>query len=273
MILSYLYETRGLRPTVTGKVLCNKLAYAALRAVGRQPPGGWLRSRRHWFRSPFCLYNEVLWSRPLQAWFSAEDEVALETMLHLPSYEPVTWVAPKPGDVFLDIGAYTGWYTIQSARAVSSSGRVIALEPDEVNRRQLERNLSLNDIQNCTVAPLAAWSKSGRTGWAPGEVSVWHRIDKVRGSTNIAATTVDDLVHTLSLSRVDWMKLDVEGAEVEALRGAEDTLRRFHPTLFIEVHETLESLQDLLAPAGYLIERAAFDQPPQQHGWIQARCP
>jgi FkbM family methyltransferase len=200
-----------------------------------------------------------------------EEESTIENMLNMRAYEPVTWVAPERGNVVLDIGAHIGWYSIQAARAVGDSGRVVALEPDESNRKQLERNLALNQIANHTIVPLAAWSVTGLVHWSPSEVSVWNKIDAVRGSETIEAISLDDLVTRLSLPRVDWIKMDIEGAETEALAGAEVTLRRFHPTLFIEVHECTEQVRRLLAGYGYSIEQETFDQPPERHGWILAR--
>jgi len=264
-------DTYGQSAATTAKVLCNKLSYAVVRGTSKPPKDGWLHSRWHWSRSPFSLRNQILWSRSLGAWFYVEEESTIENMLNMRAYEPVTWVAPERGNVVLDIGAHIGWYSIQAARAVGDSGRVVALEPDESNRKQLERNLALNQIANHTIVPLAAWSVTGLVHWSPSEVSVWNKIDAVRGSETIEAISLDDLVTRLSLPRVDWIKMDIEGAETEALAGAEVTLRRFHPTLFIEVHECTEQVRRLLAGYGYSIEQETFDQPPERHGWILAR--
>lgn len=269
--MSYWSYTRGMKPTTTVKAFLNKLTYAFVRVAGDPPPLGWVFSPRHWYRFPFPLRGEVLWSNPLGAWFYPEDEFAIEGMLKLQGYEPVDWFRPCPGDVFLDIGAFVGWYTIRAAQLVGPAGRVIALEPDPTNRRQLEKNLSLNQIRNCAVLPLAAWSKSGRVGWRPGEQPVWHRVTPAGGSAEIEATTVDELVGLLALQRVDWIKLDVEGAEVEVLKGAKETLRVFRPSLYIEVHETLGTLRGLLAQSGYTLLGSTFDVAPNRHGWILAR--
>jgi len=192
-------------------------------------------------------------------------------MLHLPTYEPVDWVSPGLGDIFLDVGAYTGWYAMQAARAVGPSGRVVALEPDPSNRSQLETNLSLNGFSNCTVLPVAAWSKASEIGWQSNDVSVWRKVDEKQTTTLVRAVTVDSLIDDLDLPDVRWIKMDIEGAEIEALQGAQAVLRRVHPTLFIEVHETLEPVSRFLAGFGYSIEQSAFDVPPDRHGWILAR--
>jgi FkbM family methyltransferase len=271
-VREFLRETHGQSGWVTAEVYCNKLTYGLIRSLGKTPASGWFSSPLHWHRFPFSLRGRVLWSPFLNAWFSPEDESAIECMLRLPGYEPFAWVAPAEGQVLLDIGAYIGPYSIHAARAVGPAGRVIALEPDAMNRRQLEKNLALNGITNCTVAPLAAWSRSGRVGWRPGSQPVWHRVDDSAGPGGMEATTVDDLVRRMALPRVDWIKLDIEGSEVEALQGAETTLRNCRPALFIEVHETLAPLKNLLAQYGYSIEREEFDQPPAHHGWLLARA-
>lgn len=195
----------------------------------------------------------------------------MECMFHLPSYEPVDWVSPKPGDVFLDVGAYIGWYSIQAARAVGPTGRVIAMEPDASNRRQLETNLSLNNVSNSTVVPLAAWSNSGEIGWQSNDVPVWSKVGQKQNGFMVGSETIDALTAKLGLNDVKWIKMDIEGAEIEALQGAIQVLKQFHPTLFIEIHETLEPVSRFLKGIGYAIEQSAFDQLPDHHGWILAR--
>jgi FkbM family methyltransferase len=264
-------RTYGQTAGTTGRALINMATYRIVRAIAKQPTRGWLHSRWHWYRHPFSLRGRVLWSEPLQSWFSPEDESAMECMFNMPSYEPVGWVSPKAGDIVIDIGAYIGWYAIQSARAVAPSGRVIALEPDAANRRQLDKNLLLNGISNCEVIPMAAWSVDGTIGWHTDDVPVWRRVDGNDTSASIQAVSVDSLVSRLALPRVDWIKMDIEGGEIEALKGAEGVLKRFHPALFIEIHETLEPVSRFLAGLGYSLEKSEFDEPPDHHGWILAR--
>jgi FkbM family methyltransferase len=207
----------------------------------------------------------------LRAWFRPLDNSAIECMLHLPSYEPVEWVTPEPGQVFLDIGAYVGWYAIQAARAVGPSGQVVAIEPDPRNRLQLESNIDLNRITNATIVPLAAWSHAGKVKWQGDSAeSVWHKIDESRGIGTVDAVTVDDLVARCALKRVDWIKLDVEGAEVEVLKGATQSIERFHPALFIEVHGTLDALEAFLTQFGYSIDKATFGGITANHGHVLA---
>jgi FkbM family methyltransferase len=268
----FFLETYGKSTRTTAKVLCNKLVYASNRFVGRDLPVGRLRARWHWYRYPFSLRKEILWSSPLQAWFSPEDESATECMLHMENYEPVAWVAPKKGDIFLDVGGYVGWYSIQAAKAVGPAGKVIVLEPDEINRLQLERNLGLNDIRNVQVLSKAVWSFSGTVNWSHGTEPVWHQVGQAQTGDFREAVSIDDLVQTLGLTQLDWVKLDIEGAEIEAIEGAHKTLNTLRPILFIEVHKTREHLGSMLKEIGYSVEREQYDELPDMHGWILARA-
>jgi FkbM family methyltransferase len=266
------FNTRGQSAGVSARLYFNKLVYAFIRGTRGVPPQGWLHSRWYWFWFPLSLRGRVLWSPPLQAWFCPEDETALEYMLRLEDYEPVSWVQPREGEVYVDVGGYAGFYSIAAARAVGPTGRVIVLEPEPNNRRQLERNLALNGIANCQVFPLAAWSLSGSVGWHQDDHPVWHKVEASESARAVDAVSIDDLVRQLSLPRVDWIKMDIEGGEVEALKGTENTLRTFRPQLFVEIHETLTPVTKLLSGFGYSIENATFDLKPERHGWILARA-
>lgn len=272
-IVRFLRETHGQTIGTTVKVLLNKFLYLFSIAAGRAAPAGRLHSSWYWTRHPFSLRREVLWSTYLKCWFRPEDESAIECMLHMSQYEPVSWVTPQPGEVFLDVGGYVGWYSILAARAVTTAGNVIALEPDSVNRMQLDHNLKLNGIDNVVVMPLAAWSGSGRIGWCHAEQPVWHRISDADGSVTQETISIDDLASKLNLTRLDWIKFDIEGAEVQALQGAAQTLSRFRPKLFIEIHETKQVVEDILRSHGYIVECEQYDQAPERHGWILARNP
>jgi FkbM family methyltransferase len=266
------FETRGQNAAVCSRLYLNRLVYSVIRSTFKTPERGWIHTRWYWFHFPLSLRGYILWSSPLQAWFSAEDETAVEYMLHLQNYEPVQWVQPREGEVFIDVGGYIGSYSMLASQAVGPAGRVVILEPEPNNRRQLERNLLLNGIANCQIVPQAAWSGNGSVGWHQDKEPVWHRVEEGQHDQAVDAVRIDDLVSRFSLSRVDWIKMDIEGAEVDALKGAEVTLRRFHPQLFIEVHETLKPITEFLSRAGYSIVSASFDVPPERHGWILARA-
>jgi FkbM family methyltransferase len=154
---------------------------------------------------------------------------------------------------------------------VGPSGQVVAIEPNSRNRLQLENNINLNGITNATIVPLAAWSHAGKFRWRGDSAEpVWHKIDESSGIGLVDAVTVDDLVHRFALTRVDWIKLDVRGAEVEMLKGAEQSILRFHPVLLIEVHGTLHALEAFLRQFGYSIDKTIFGSLTENHGHVLA---
>src|ERR1700730_4614021 len=82
------FETKGRSPAVSAQLYCNKLVYAIIRSACKMLEQGWLQSRWHWYRFPFSMRKAELWSPFLKAWFSPEDESAMECMMRLPDYEP-----------------------------------------------------------------------------------------------------------------------------------------------------------------------------------------
>jgi len=271
-LYGFMLETRGHSVMTTVRIACNKAIYIFGRAAGRDSQAGLVHAEWYWARHPFSLRRKVLWSSALKAWFVPEDESAIECMLHMPKYEPIDWVDPREGEYFLDGGGYVGWYTIQASRAVRSSGRVVVLEPDVVNRGQLERNVALNELDNVHILRLALWSHSGNVRWQHAEEPVWHQVTE-QGKDRQRAVSIDELVCDLRLPRLDWIKLDIEGAEVNALLGASKTLRDYGPKSFIEIHETAAAVSRILFNAGYRVMRECYDQPPDRHGWILAQRP
>lgn len=272
-IKDFFLETHGSSLITTSKIFCNKSVYSFFRMIRKTPFSGTLQSRWHWYRYPFSLRGNLLWSRSLKGWFVPENEAAIENMLHMEGYEPTDWVTPQEGDVFLDVGSFVGWHAIRAARIVGPSGRVIALEPDSTNRSQLETNLSLNGVANCTILSRAAWSRTGEeVGWYTRKSPDCCKIDLAESSQTVQTTTIDELVRQMQLDRLNWIKMDIEGGEIEALKGAEMSLRRYRPSLFVEVHDTVAGVKDVLARYNYSIEREAYDSSVKPHGWYYARA-
>jgi FkbM family methyltransferase len=172
----------------------------------------------------------------------------------------------SPGSVFVDVGASIGYYTVLAGRLVGPSGRVISCEPGPQNHSVLLLNILINNLKNVELCPLAVsdgpgvlfYSRSGGNGV----------IDEYDGDPQ--SLGVGDLVEAKALDRlidpdvrVDVLKVDVEGAEGQVLRGAEKTLRRCSPTIFfefsppaLEVRSGMDGneMLSLLAALGYCFE-------------------
>jgi FkbM family methyltransferase len=142
-----------------------------------------------------------------------------------------------PGDVFIDVGANVGLYTLLGSRLVQSSGRVVAFEPMPRNIGFLQRHIDLNAARNVTILPLACADRSGREIFCDGaNNALGHLADERESGTMVVATvTLDEIVAQLDLTPT-VVKIDVEGAEMRVLRGASQLLGKSRPALLLSVH-------------------------------------
>jgi FkbM family methyltransferase len=146
----------------------------------------------------------------------------------------------RPGDTFIDVGANLGLMTLWAARLVGTSGHVHAFEPQPDTYAVLERHLALNGVRNVTPHPLAL-------GAAPGRHTLYERSDVSRGAasmvrpekafgqTTVELDTLDHVLEASQIGAVRMLKIDVEGWELEVLRGARRLLaHREAPVLCVE---------------------------------------
>ena len=147
-----------------------------------------------------------------------------------------------PGDVVIDCGAGTGDTTMWLAHLAGPEGRVLGYEFSPGNIALFERNLKINPTvaPRVTLVPHPAGAKSG-TVVHFGDNATGSRIG--RGSAHEASTlSIDDLVDREKLDRVDLIKMDIEGSEGDALKGAMRTISRFRPKLAICAYHRLDDL-------------------------------
>jgi FkbM family methyltransferase len=152
----------------------------------------------------------------------------------------------KPGDVVVDIGANVGAHALRMAQRVGDQGRVYAFEPTDFGFQKLTRNLSLNPELAKRVEPLRVGLTDLKERPLPELVSAsWsltrpmddiHPRDLGFGSSTVGARFVplDRWVTENGVTRVDLVKLDVDGYETRVIRGALETLRRFKPLIVME---------------------------------------
>jgi FkbM family methyltransferase len=169
------------------------------------------------------------------------------------------------GDVCVDVGAHIGYYTLLASRVVGPTGRVFALEPSERVFRTLCTNLELNASANVTALNVAAGEGAGPAvlyeapGPAPLTSSLSARmLENPHGAraeefiaTEVRVVALDEVVPEDVFPRVRVVKIDVEGYEIEVLRGMENLLRRAgRIALFVETSPDWAT-ED---PAGFLTE-------------------
>jgi FkbM family methyltransferase len=148
------------------------------------------------------------------------------------------------GAVVYDVGAFHGLLTLLFA---SQARQVVSYEPNHHNRQRLEENLALNHLTNVTIRPVGLGSSRETLSMAfhpltPGGASLMQGTAEpaIRPSgvsvEKVSITTLDLDIEEGGLPIPDFIKIDTEGWELEAIRGADRTLSRHHPSLFLEMH-------------------------------------
>jgi FkbM family methyltransferase len=149
----------------------------------------------------------------------------------------------RPGDTCIDVGGNLGYYCLLMANLVGSMGHVVTFEPVAENLAVLQENISLNNLNNVQLVNSALGAKPGTISLIRDEAGGISSTPSVRGYAVAGSrTTVEVPVNTLDAflatkdCRPSIIKIDVEGAELDVLRGATDTLRTARPTVLVEVH-------------------------------------
>jgi FkbM family methyltransferase len=187
--------------------------------------------------------------------------------------EIIEHFCPKEGDVVVDVGSHIGRYTLISSRLVGPYGKVVAIEAHPGNYEMLNRNIKLNKLTNVIPLNFAVYSNETKVKlFLPDEnlgYTMHHSIMLERvGETGkkfieINAYTLDHLLHKQNGIRpedVNWIKIDVEGAEYEVLKGATDILSKSKDiALLIEVHNLHigslhRPIMELLRSYGFRVE-------------------
>lgn len=157
----------------------------------------------------------------------------------------------KPGATVIDVGANIGYFALLFAEAVGEHGRVLCVEPDPANLRELRRNVERNGLSNVEVLATAAGSRDGMVGLMTGLNS--RVTDDGAGVLQVPVRMVD----SIAPERVDLLKVDVEGFEWEVLKGAARVIEAGGATVWLELHPAL--LPDAVTPRDIL-------------EWLAPRC-
>lgn len=150
----------------------------------------------------------------------------------------------RKGDVFFDIGANFGLFSLNASKIVGSEGKVYAFEPFEPNFRKLIRHISLNNLQNITVEKKAVsdCKSTSEIRYDEREANLGMAslyTPDFTASQRVETISIDDYVLEHHISGIDLIKMDIEGGEYLALHGMRRVLRDFKPSIIIEVNPDL----------------------------------
>lgn len=176
----------------------------------------------------------------------------------------------NPDMIFLDVGANHGEFTVFAAKRLTE-GQVIAFEPVSIFFEKLERNVKENSFSNVTLinqglgdnnTQVTIYSRDERFEDGTkneGLHSIYITKPSSRALETIGIICLDDFMKSHQIQKIDVIKLDTEGAELAALKGARETIRRFMPIILLEVNEETcqaagypsRTLLDYLSEIGY----------------------
>jgi FkbM family methyltransferase len=161
----------------------------------------------------------------------------------------------QAGDCFLDVGAHSGFFTLLGSRLVGPKGRVVAFEPLPANLHFLRLHMEANHLENVTLIDAAVSDSEGVAFFAEGANTHTGELSP-KGEIRVRTVTLDELQTQGHIPAANVIKIDVEGAEMRVLRGAEQVLK--HPktrAVLLSGHgvEIARECAELLTRAGYSV--------------------
>ncbi len=164
----------------------------------------------------------------------------------------------KKGRIVYDVGSNVGFFTIVASELVGPEGRVVAFEPLVRSLHFLREHIRLNSCTNVMVMDVAVSSESGvgMMNLGPGDETTGYLLARLsqQGQFEVNTVALDDVVFESGIPPPDFIKIDIEGAEILALQGARRTIGEFKPVICLSTHgdELKAQCVTLLESIGYI---------------------
>lgn len=162
--------------------------------------------------------------------------------------------------VAMDIGANCGMFTVHLAKILGDKGEVISVEPEKGNIVLLKKNVEINKLKNVSVVEKGVYSKTGEMTFYLDDFGTGgHSLLKTdaKKKETVKVDTIDNIVNSLKIKKVNIIKIDVEGAEIEAFKGSKKTLKKFHPKIIFEAvdEDKRKEIEEFLSKYDYRIRK------------------
>ena len=159
-------------------------------------------------------------------------------------YSPIPAFETNDGDIVVDVGTNVGFHVLHRARS-TPSGRVFAFEPDPISYEMLTRNLEANGIANVTCANVAVSDAPGELSFISHRLSLQSRVvpNGTPGAVRVPCTTLDAVVKETGLARIDLLKIDTEGHELNVIRGGLRAALPITSRIALEYHSLEDKIE------------------------------
>lgn len=175
-----------------------------------------------------------------------DEGISSELLIHR-IHEPLTThlisEEIKSGMTVIDIGSNIGYYAILESRLIGKLGKIFSIEPSPINFELLKENLELQDEKNFELYNLAIGDKNEEIEFLVSKKSNWSKIKEktdIIGENEVIkvfSKTLDEFCEQNKIESIDLIRMDVEGYEFNIIDGAKKTLKKFKPTIMMEIHK------------------------------------
>ncbi|MDD3245967.1 MAG: FkbM family methyltransferase [Methanosarcina sp.] len=228
---------------------------------------------KNWF---YCAYNNNLKENNFRVIYKREYFIVQlddSTSIKLKDYRGIDFFRGllkgylknytlSNGDIVIDGGAYLGEFTLYASQKVGKEGKVIAFEPDRLNFEKLKENIELNKLNNVIAINKGLWDENTILKFYQSSTdgSSFNPDDSSENKNlfiEIPVVKLDSEIDRLGLKRVNFIKMDIEGAEVKAIKGCENILKNTSVNLAIASYhivdgsQTYADVEKLLKSYGY----------------------
>jgi FkbM family methyltransferase len=171
------------------------------------------------------------------------------------------------GDIFIDIGANVGLFSLIASDCIGATGSIISFEPSPVTFNRLQENITLNAIENSDLRNIGLSNQSGETNFyiSDNGYDAWDSFapsqdNKLQKTISVAVSSLDKELQQVDKSRIKLVKIDVEGWEKYVIMGGENLFRNYAPIVMVEFTEentfnagyAIHEIYDLMVDYGYV---------------------